>query len=325
MSSSKAVLANATIREYRDLIRNHDDEFIKKMPKIEMHVHIEGTMTPELRWSLAVRHRIPIPNPRTGKYCHLEQGGVEGGMLRFFELYYGGFDVLRDEEDFYLLAMNYFQRAAKMNIRWIMCFLRDMSPESAMSHYLDALPYRDMIVGIGLDSLETDRPPLLFEDIFQRAREDGFKITCHCDVGAKDSLRHITQVIDQLGGTGADRIDHGLHAADDPSLLAKVKEKGLGMTICPWGYLCYSGETQILERIRIIHDAGIKIAIGSDDPAYMEDIWLNNSLYMLRELCHFTDDDFVALQRYAVDICWASADVKGELLAELQEYQKQAL
>lgn len=206
-----------------------------------------------------------------------------------------------------------------------MCFLRDMSPESAMSHYIDALPYRDMIVGIGLDSLETDRPPLLFEDVFQRAREDGFKITCHCDVGAKDSLRHIAQVIDQLGGTGADRIDHGLHAADDPSLLAKVKEKDLGMTICPWGYLCYSGETQILERIRIIHDAGIKIAIGSDDPAYMEDVWLNNSLHMLRELCHFTDDDFVALQRYAIDICWASADVKREILAELQEYQKQAL
>ncbi|KAE8327543.1 adenosine deaminase [Aspergillus sergii] len=379
MSSSKEVLSNATIREYRDLIRNHGDDFIKKMPKVEMHVHIEGTMTPELRWSLAVRHRMPIPNPRTGKYCcdlseleglydllgDLEQGGVEGGMLRFFELYYGGFDVLRDEEDFYLLAMNYFQRAAKMNIRycepffdpqghtrrdvslgavmkgfrraqleaaeklnvqsqWIMCFLRDMSPESAMSHYIDALPYRDMIVGIGLDSLETDRPPLLFEDVFQRAREDGFKITCHCDVGAKDSLRHIAQVIDQLGGTGADRIDHGLHAADDPSLLSKVKEKGLGMTICPWGYLCYSGETQILERIRIIHDAGIKIAIGSDDPAYMEDIWLNNSLYMLRELCHFTDDDFVALQRYAVDICWASTDVKTGILAELEEYQKQA-
>ncbi|BAE58536.1 hypothetical protein AFCA_004395 [Aspergillus flavus] len=132
MSSSNAVLANATIREYRDLIRNQDDEFIKQMPKVEMHVHIEGTMTPELRWPLAVRHRIPIPNPRTGKYCRdlselkglydllddLEQGGVEGGMLRFFELYYGGFDVLRDEEDFYLLAMNYFQRAARMNIRY---------------------------------------------------------------------------------------------------------------------------------------------------------------------------------------------------------------
>ncbi|KAB8220207.1 hypothetical protein BDV33DRAFT_191391 [Aspergillus novoparasiticus] len=358
MSSSEEVLSNATIREYRDLIRNHDDEFIKKMPKVEMHVHIEGTMTPELRWSLAVRHRMPIPNPRTGKHCRdlseleglydllgdLEQGGVEGGMLRFFELYYSGFDVLRDEEDFYLLAMNYFQRAAKMNIRycepffdpqghtrrdvqsqWIMCFLRDMSPESAMSHYIDALPYRDMIVGIGLDSLETDRPPLLFEDVFQRAREDGFKITCHCDVGAKDSLCHIAQVIDQLGGTGADRIDHGLHAADDPSLLSKVKEKGLGMTICPWGYLCYSGETQILERIRIIHDAGVKITIGSDDPAYMEDIWLNNSLYMLRELCRFTDGDLLALQKYAVDICWASTDVKTEILAELQEYQKQAL
>ncbi|KAE8389350.1 hypothetical protein BDV23DRAFT_99307 [Aspergillus alliaceus] len=374
---SSPLLSNAKIREYRNLIRNHGDDFIKKMPKVEMHVHIEGTMMPDLRWSLAQRHKEPIPNPRTGKPCRdlselqsmyellhdLEEGGVEGGMLRFFDLYYGGFEVLRDEEDFYRLAMNYFHRAAEMNVRycepffdpqghtrrgvswetmmkgfrraqleateqlnvqsqWIMCFLRDMSPESAMSHYTDALPYRDMIVGIGLDSLETDRPPLLFEEVFRRARRDGFRITCHCDVGAKDSLRHIAQVLDQLGGTGADRIDHGLHAADDPSLLSRVREKDLGMTICPWGYLCYSGESKILERVRILHDEGIKIAIGSDDPAYMEDVWLNHSLYLLRELCHFTDEDFLVLQRNAVDICWASTGTKRQIIAELEGFQK---
>ncbi|KAF7592532.1 hypothetical protein BBP40_012756 [Aspergillus hancockii] len=378
MSSPNPVLSNETLREYRNAIRNNGDDFIRKMPKVEMHVHIEGTMTPELRWSLAQRHGEPIPNPKTGEPCHdlselkglyellhdLDKGGVEGGMLRFFDLYYGGFEVLRDEEDFYSLAIGYFQRAGEMKIRycepffdpqghtrrgvsfkammdgfrraqvdaaeklnvqsqWIMCFLRDMSPESAVSHYIDALPYRDMIIGIGLDSLETDRPPLLFENVFSRARADGFKITCHCDVGAKDSLRHIAQVIDELGGTGADRIDHGLHAADDPSLLAKLKEKDLGMTICPWGYLCYSGEGKILERIRILHGAGIKITIGSDDPAYMEDIWLDHSLYMLRKLCDFTDNDFLTLQRNAVDICWASGGVKSQILAELEVFGKQ--
>jgi adenosine deaminase len=132
MSSTKQILSNVTLRGYQRVIRNHDDDFIKKMPKVEMHVHIEGTLTPELRWSLAQRHGEPIPNPKTRKPCanlselkglyellhDVEEGGVEGGMLRFFDLYYGGFEVLRDEKDFYSLAINYFQRAAEMNIRY---------------------------------------------------------------------------------------------------------------------------------------------------------------------------------------------------------------
>ncbi|KAE8420218.1 hypothetical protein BDV36DRAFT_281550 [Aspergillus pseudocaelatus] len=242
MTLFKPFLSNVTIREYRDLIRDHDDEFIKKIPKAEMH------------------------------------GDVEGGTHRFFQLYCGGFDVFRDEEYFCYLALNYFQRAEQVQSQWIMCFLRDMSPESAMSHHIDALPFRDMIVGIGLEFLERGRPPLLFEDVFQRARDDHLKITCHCDFGAKHSLRHVAQAVDQLRETGAGRIDHGLH-------------KGLGLTIRLWGYLCYIGESRIPERMGVIHDAGIKIVIGSDDPACMEDIRLKNTLYMRCELCQFADDD----------------------------------
>ncbi|GLA09372.1 hypothetical protein AnigIFM60653_011452 [Aspergillus niger] len=375
MASKVSVLSNETLRDYRSAIHQHNDKFIKNIPKVEMHVHIEGTMTPELRWELAQRRGESVLNINTQQPCEslselkgtyellndLEEGGVDGGMRRFFELYYGGFSVLQDEEDFYRLAMNYFRKAASMNVRycepffdpqghtrrgvsfetmmngfkraqseasqslgvhsqWIMCMLRDMSPESAMEHYLQALPYRDMIVGIGLDSLEVDRPPLLFEDVFLRARRDGFRITCHCDVGDKDTLRNIGQVVDQLGGSGADRIDHGLHAADDSSLLQRVKEKDLGMTICPWGYLCYSGEAQIIDRVRTLYNAGIKIAIGSDDPSYMEDIWLNNSLYLLRLLGNFTDAEFFQLQRNAIDICWAPADIKTAILKELEGF-----
>ncbi|KAE8361271.1 hypothetical protein BDV27DRAFT_147981 [Aspergillus caelatus] len=290
MTLFKPFLSNVTIREYRDLIRDHDDEFIQKIPKAEMHVHIEGTMTPE----------TPIPKPGTGKPCHvLAEGDVEGGTHRFFQLYCGGFDVFREEEYFCYLALNYFQRAVQF--QWIMCFLRDMSPESAMSHHIDALPFRDMIVGIGLEFLERGRPSLLFEDVFERARDNHLKITCHCDFGAKHSLRHVAQAVDQLGETGAGRIDHGLH-------------KGLGLTIRLWGYLCYIGESRIPERMGVIHDAGIKIVIGSDDPACMEDIRLKNTLYMLCELC-----------QYAVDICWASTTIETQILEELQEYLKQVL
>lgn len=148
--------------------------------------------------------------------------------------------------------------------QWVMCFLRDMSPESALEHYLAPLPYRDMIIGVGSDSLETDRPPLLFGEVFSRAREDGFRITCHCDVGDKDTLRNIDQVFHHLGGTGADRVDHGLDAVDEPMLLEALNEKDMGMTICPWGYLCYSGQENVLDRVCRLHSAGVNIAIGSD-------------------------------------------------------------
>lgn len=114
------------------MIKNHQDRFIHNMAKIEMHVHIEGTMSPKLRWALAQRHKIPILNYRTGMACQsllelkglyqllddVEEGGVEGGMPRFFALYYGGFEVLRHEDDFYHLAIDYLQRAASMNVRY---------------------------------------------------------------------------------------------------------------------------------------------------------------------------------------------------------------
>lgn len=200
--------------------------------------------------------------------------------------------------------------------------LRDMSPESAISHCVDALPYTDMIAGVGLDSLEVDRPPMLFAEMFTFARKNGWKITCHCDVGDKDTLRNIHQVIYQIGGTGSDRIDHGLNAVENPDLLTAIKQRGLGMTICPWGYLCYSGVGDIFPMVRQLFDAGIDIAIGSDDPSYMEDIWLSHSLYMLRVKCDFTNRELLNLQRNAVRMCWALPAVKDEILAELTEFEK---
>ncbi|THC96026.1 hypothetical protein EYZ11_004486 [Aspergillus tanneri] len=179
-----------------------------------------------------------------------------------------------------------------------------MSPKSAIEHYVAALPYRNTIVRIRLESLETDRPPHLFEYLFRRAPADGFKITCHCDVGDKGTPRNIGQVVEKLGGTGAHRIDYGLHAVDDSVLLQRVKDRNLGMTICPWGYLCYSGESNIMDRIRALYDAGPRL---SPEMAYLEDIWLNHSLYLL-----------------PVDICWAFVVVKMKIL-EVERFRELAL
>lgn len=163
-----------------------------------------------------------------------------------------------------------------------MCFLRDETPESAMEHYDAALKYRDMIVGIGLDSNEVDRPPSLFDEVFVRARNDGFRLTAHCDVGKPYPLEHIHQVATSIAGTGADRIDHGLNAASDTDLMTLIKGKDLGMTICPWSYIRHQPMDEVFQRIRTLFDAGIKIAIASDDPAFMEDTWALENLSTLR-------------------------------------------
>ncbi|RKK20667.1 hypothetical protein BFJ66_g11561 [Fusarium oxysporum f. sp. cepae] len=360
----------------RQELIDSDDKFILHLPKVELHVHIEGTLTPELRWKLAKRNNQTLKLERTGTvYTNLEQLRASYYIMEarpghqidnaeesftFFEAYYGGFEVLVTEEDFYDLAMNYFEHVAGMNVRycepffdpqghtrrgvafktvmdgfrraqeeaeqllnvkskWIMCFLRDMSPESAMETYDAVLPYRDMVVGIGLDSDENDRPPLMFEEVYKKARNDGFRITAHCDVGNKDAHKHIREVVNDLGETGADRFDHGINAAQDPEIMRRIKERGIGMTLTPWGYLRHEPVDEIFPRIRILFDAGIPIAIGSDDPAYMEDTWILHDWLLVKKRCEFSNDDMAALAKSAIDMCWASDEVKDEMRRELKE------
>lgn len=380
------------------LLAGEDCAFLTALPKADLHVHIEGTLTAELRWKISQRSGRPLKNPRTGEaYVDLDHLKAEEAKLDFFELYYGGFDVLQTREDFCDLAMNYFAKAATMNARycepffdpqghtrrgvawetfmggfkdaqikaekelnvsfspcprtsrrnegfflvrerkkaalmadgwllkqvksnWVMCFLRDMSPESAMEHYEASLAYRDTIVGVGLDSNSYQRPPMLFEDVWTRARADGFLLTSHCDFEQHDVLEHIRQTASVIGGgRGADRIDHGLNAADSPELVATIKQRDLGMTICPWAYMRGKPADSIFPRIRQLFAEGIKIMIGSDDPAYLDDCWVLQNLLLVKNKCAFSDQDMVVLVRNAISICWASPETKAAILSELDE------
>jgi len=199
-----------------------------------------------------------------------------------------------------------------------MCLLRDLSPESAMEHYVAALDHRDMIVGIGLDSNEDRRPPVLFEEVFSRARKDGFRLTAHCDVGKTYPIEHIRQVVSDIGGTGAERIDHGLNVVENPELMKLIHDKGVGMTICPWSYIRHQPFDEVFSGIRTLFDAGIKIAIASDDPTFMEDTWILENLLVVRKFCNFTDEDVLRMIRDAVDVSWAPENVKADVLKELQ-------
>ncbi|KAL3422785.1 deaminase [Phlyctema vagabunda] len=350
-------------------------DFLERLPKIELHLHIEGTLTPSLRWRLAQKNKMKLKydseqalaDSYNVMYNHRKK--LNGDLLDshgnpfpiFLDMYYGGMECLITEEDFYDLAMEYFEKAARMNVRycepffdiqghtrrginvqtvikglqrakeeaaktldvhsnWTMCFLRDMSPDSAMKDYELALPFRDFIQAIGLDSDEYDRPPSLFEDVFLRARKDGFKLTCHCDVNQKDTHDHIREVIYSVGGTGADRIDHGLNAAEQPALWLEIKARDLGMTLCPHAYHRRTPTDWIFPKIRRLFDAGIKITINSDDPTYMHNMWVSDNLALVQRHCLFTDREMVQLQHNAIDISWASDAFKAELKKELDKF-----
>ncbi|KAJ8116865.1 hypothetical protein OPT61_g1797 [Boeremia exigua] len=330
-----------------------EDSYIDAIPKVELHVHIEGIISADLKWKFSQRNKQAIINPRTGRaFSSLEELQDSHDTLKprtgsrmnnseetlsFFEAYYGGFEVLKTQQDYYDLAMEYYQHARAMNVRyaeiffdpqghtrvgtkwetimagfreaqqkaekdlnvksaWIMCFLRDESLESAMEHYQAALTYRDMIVGVGLDSNEVDSPPCLFDEVFTRARKDGFRLTAHCDVGKPYPLEHIYQVASSIAGSGADRIDHGLNSASDSDLVNTIKAKGLGMTICPWSYIRHQPIDEVFQRIRSLFDAKVLLSIASDDPAFMEDTWLI---------------------RNAIQMSWAPDDIKEQILSEL--------
>jgi adenosine deaminase len=200
-----------------------------------------------------------------------------------------------------------------------MCFLRDESVESAMRHYEAALGYRDMIVGVGLDSNEVERPAMLFDEVYVRARKDGFKLTAHCDVGKPYPVEHIRQVAEDIAGTGADRIDHGLNAAGEKELVELIKRKDLGLTVCPWSYIRHQPMEEVFERIRGLFDEGVRISIGSDDPAFMEDTWVRENLMVVKRFCKFGNAEVRRLVEGAIEMCWVEEDFKKEMLRELYD------
>ncbi|KAN0090354.1 putative adenosine deaminase [Hyaloscypha variabilis] len=363
-----------TLQSWKQQIRSTPDPFIQILPKVELHVHLEGTLTPSLRFALAQRNNLPLHSARLNKtftslpdlesaYNLLQPRSIKGvGLSAFFEAYYGGMEVLQSEQDFHDLGIEYFKRAKQMGVlycevmfdvqahtrrgveigvlmrglesarreadelgvkvNYIMCFLRDLSPEDAMMHYEMALPYREMIVGIGLDSNEYGRPPLLFDEVYKRAREDGFKLTCHCDVTQKDTHEHIRQVACELGGTGADRIDHGLDAAEAPELVEIIKIKRTGMTLCPWAYVRHHKEENVFGYVRRLFDAGVLVNISSDSPAYVESNWVVDNLMLLKIKGGFMDDEIVKVQFNAVDICWAPKSLKAEMREKIELFLK---
>ncbi len=319
-------------------------DFINSLPKAELHLHIEGTLEPELKFELATRNGVALPY---GSVEEMRAAYDFDDLSSFLIQYYEGMSVLLIEDDFFDLAMAYFRRVAAQNVVYvemffdpqahttrgidfdtvisglrraqdeaqkqfgirsqlIMCFLRDMATESAAATLEQASEYRDWIVGIGLDSDERDNPPIKFREVFADARSQGYRLTMHCDVDQDNSVAHIWQCLNDIG---VERIDHGVNCLEDDELVAEILKRGIGLTVCPISNGYVTESTKAAE-IKSMLDNGMLVSINSDDPAYFPGYMAENLVTVQRE-AGLTNEEIATLVRNAFTISWLSDQEKA--------------
>ena len=332
-------------------------EFVAGLPKCELHVHLEGTLEPELKLALAERNEIDI-GQRTVEDVRTTYRFDSLGS--FLAVYYPAMQVLVTEHDFYDLAHAYLVRAAGQNVRYaemffdpqvhmgrgvpfeavirgyhralqdaerdlgvagalIMCIVRDLPADNAMEALEAALPFKDLILGLGLDSDERGNPPLKFADVFARARAEGLHLTMHCDIDQENTTEHIRQALEDIG---VDRIDHGTNMVEDPRLVEIVRQRGIGLTCCPISNGFVTGDMKAPVIARLLRD-GIRVTVNSDDPAYFGGYVAENLLALARA-ADLTQAELVQLERNAFEIAWLPAERRATYLAELDDYATMA-
>ncbi len=327
-------------------------DFIQQLPKAELHVHLEGTLEPEHIFSLAARNDIELeyktPAEVVAAYdfhdlpSFLKIYYAAMDVLRtendFYELALHYFRRAAAQNVVYVepffdpqahtsrgvafdTVINGIQRAQleaaeKLGVQsnLIMCFLRDMSAESAAEHLAMAKPHLDKIIGVGLDSDEKDNPPAKFAAVFAEARQLGLKLTMHCDVNQKDILGHIRECLDLIE---VDRIDHGVNALEDDALCTEIARRGLGLTVCPVSNR-FVVQDLTSKEIRAMLDKGMKATINSDDPAYFR-AYMNENLQALVDDADFTKEELKTLTRNAFEVSWASDEQKASFISRLDQ------
>jgi adenosine deaminase len=331
--------------------------FIDQLPKAELHLHLEGTLEPELKFELAARNGVSLPYASAGQ---MRAGYAFRDLTSFLAAYYEGMSVLRAEQDFYDLAMAYFRTASAQNVVYaevffdpqahtsrgiafetvigglhrarldaqaqlglraqlIMCFLRDMSADSALATLEQSLPYRDQIIGVGLDSDERGNPPVKFASVFERARAEGYRLTMHCDVDQSDSVRHIWQCLDDIG---VERIDHGVNCLEDDALVARLGRDGIGLTVCPVSNRWVTDGLKAVE-LKTMLDRSLRATVNSDDPAYFG-AYVNQNLSAAAEAADLTVAELAQLARNSFQIAWITPADRDRYLADLDAYVRQA-
>ena len=216
----------------------------------------------------------------------------------------------------YRSGLDLAHRTLGISASLIMCFLREESANYAMSTLLSALPYKDSIIGIGLDSEERNNPPSKFAAVYQRASREGFLLTAHADIDQPNTLEHIRQLLLEIQ---VDRIDHGSNVLESPELTQHLLQRGIGLTCCPISNaVCKDAK---LKEILTLLRMGVKVTINSDDPAYFRG-YLNENLLKMANETDVSRKELIQLQRNAFNISWISSWKRSHYLAMLDEYEK---
>lgn len=331
--------------------------FITGLPKAELHLHLEGTLEPELMFALAARNGVALP------YASVDEARAAyefTDLQSFLDLYYAGCAVLVTEQDFYDLTRAYLDRAAAESVRHvepffdpqthtargipfsvaadgilraladgerihgitsklIMAFLRDQPAESAGAALEEARVHGERIAGVGLDSAEVGHPPEGFAEVFAEARRRGYRVVAH--VGEEGPPEYITGALDVLG---AERIDHGVRCLEDPALTRRLVDERIPLTVCPLSNV----------RLRVVPDmashplerlieAGLMVTVNSDDPAYFGGYLVDNYL-AAAEAFSLTKDDLVALAENSFAASFLGGAHKIARIAEVHAYAASA-
>ena len=327
-------------------------DFVTGLPKAELHLHLEGTLEPDLKLELARRNGVELAQSTVEE---VQASYVFDSLASFLAVYYPAMDVLVTEQDFYDLATAYLRRAAAdgvthvemffdpqahtsrgvpfadvvngyhraavdgaalgVDAHLILCFLRDFSAESAAETLEASVPFADKILGVGLDSDERENPPSKFGAVFARARELGYRLTMHCDIDQVGSIENIRQVLEDIG---VDRIDHGTNVVEDPALVEVVRERGLGLTCCPVSNSFVTDDMKATEIAQLLR-AGGKVTVNSDDPAYFGGYVAENYVALV-EKAGLTSEEVVTLAKNSFEASWVSDADRERFLAEVDAY-----
>lgn len=325
---------------------------IRRIPKAELHLHIEGTLEPELMMKLAQRNGIEIPYTSVDEIRHAYDFS---DLQSFLDIYYAGAQVLIEEQDFYDLTWGYLERAATDNVRHveiffdpqthtargidfrtvingicsalqdgesrlgitfevIMCFVRHLSAADAMATLEEALPHKNRIRAVGLDSSEVGHPPAKFAEVFDRARDEGFLTVAHA--GEEGPPEYIWEALDLLK---VERIDHGVRSLEDPALVERLATERIPLTVCPLSNIKLRVFDTLEEHnLKKLLDAGLCVTINSDDPAYFGG-YIGENFLQTQQALNLSAGDIHVLAKNAFTASFLSDEGKNRHIAELDQ------
>jgi adenosine deaminase len=323
------------------------------LPVAELHIHIEGTLEPELLVKLAGRNGTWMP---TLDVDELRAQYQFDSLPSFLDLYYANLRVLQIEQDFYDLARAYLARAAAAGVRraeiffdpqthlangvpleevfggltaalaegardhaisadLIPCFLRDLGADAADAVLRACLPFRDQFVGVGLDSAEVGYPPALFTEVYKLAAAEGLRLVAHA--GEEGGPDYVREALDLLG---VERVDHGVRSMEDPGLVARLRDEQIALTVCPLSNVALRVVAALGDHLLpSMLDAGLLATVNSDDPAYFGG-YVDDNLAAVRHVFGYDDARMAALARNSFDACFAPEADKQRWKAEVDSW-----